>query len=226
MLVLRKMLMLCGLALGFILLLQGRIYAFEATLTYTVGSISVIRGGNPVSVQIGMTIQKGDIIQTSLGSTAIISIDETTDIKVRENTSLDIEKVKDDIRVNLFSGSIFSRIIGKLRGTYSVSTETVLAGVRGTEFFIAFGKQIDDLPDVWLCVNSGSVKVEVIATGASAVIREGEGINILGGTNLTPAKRYKWTKQLNWNMDPAQGDVEDRTDLSQAYDDLLDQDYD
>ena len=32
--------------------------------------------------------------------------------------------------------------------------------------------------------------------------------------------------ELNWNLDPGSGQVEDRTDLEQAYSDLLDQDYD
>ena len=102
---------------GFILLLQGRAYTFEATLVYTVGSVTVTRNGNPVLVEGGMTIQQGDVVRTGHGSTAIISIDDTTDIKIRENTSVDIEKVKEDIRVNLSTGSIFSRIFGKLRGT-------------------------------------------------------------------------------------------------------------
>lgn len=51
-------------------------------------------------------------------------------------------------------------------------------------------------------------------------------INIVGGINLSSAQRYPWTRKLNWNMDPTAGEVIDRTDLEQAYSDLLDQDYD
>jgi ferric-dicitrate binding protein FerR (iron transport regulator) len=210
---------------GVLLLFQSA-SALEGFLTYFTGSISVTRNGISVDVEIGMPIQPGDVIRTAEGATVVIALDSATDIKLRESTTLNIDEVAEDVRVSLLGGSIFSRIFGKLRGGYSVSTETVLAGVRGTEFFIAFGRKIDDRPDVWLCVNSGRVKVDVIETGESITVREGEGINILGGTKLTAPKRYRWTEELNWNTDPGMGMVEDRTDLDQAYSDLLDQDYD
>ena len=46
----------------------------------------------------------------------------------------------------------------RLKGRYTVRTETAVAGVRGTEFFVAYGRRIDEHPDVWLCVNSGAVE--------------------------------------------------------------------
>ena len=45
------------------------------------------------------------------------------------------------------------------------------------------------------------------------------------GLNLTKPQAYDWTKQLNWNMDPKSGDIEDKVSLDSAYTDLLDQDY-
>ena len=53
----------------------------------------------------------------------------------------------------------------------------------------------------------------------------GKGINIVGGKTLTKPRFYPWTQKLNWNTEPDAGDVIDRTDLDQAYSDLLDQDY-
>ena len=108
----------------------------------------------------------------------------------------------------------------------TVKTETAVMGVRGTEFFIAYGRKIDEYRDVWVCVNTGSVEVRIPETRESLIVEEGKGINIVGGTNLTTPQRYPWTRKLNWNLDPAAGQVEDRTDLDQAYSDLLDQDYD
>ena len=55
-------------------------------------------------------------------------------------------------------------------------------------FFIAFGRTIEELPDVWLCVNDGTVEVAVPETGDSVLVSEGEGINILGGKNLTRSR--------------------------------------
>ena len=76
-----------------------------------------------------------------------------------------------------------------------------------------------------LCVNEGSVEVEIPQTAQTLIVRQGEGINIVGGRKLTAPRRYAWTRRLNWNTDPARGEVEDRTDLDQSYSDLLDQDY-
>jgi ferric-dicitrate binding protein FerR (iron transport regulator) len=198
----------------------------EGTLEYFAGSIELLRGGARVDPEIGMSLFSDDVVKTGTGSTAVLSLEDGAEIKLRENTAIEVRAAGRDIEVKLSSGSIFSKIIRKLRGKYSVRTETVLAGVRGTEFFVAYGKTIDRYADVWLCVASGSVDVSIIGTRESAVIKEGQGINIVGGTKLTKPRRYKWTQRLNWNTDPEKGEVEDRTDLEQAYADLLDQDYD
>jgi hypothetical protein len=90
---------------------------------------------------------------------------------------------------------------------------------------MAYGRTIDALPDVWLCVNSGAVDVSLPQTGQSTVIKEGFGINIVAGTKLTTPRNYPWTRRLNWNMDASRGTVEDTTNLDEAYSDLLNQDY-
>jgi ferric-dicitrate binding protein FerR (iron transport regulator) len=197
----------------------------EGNLSYFAGSVEVMRSGARENPEIGMPLFSGDVVKTGPGSTAVLSLEDGAEIKLRENTAIEVNAAGRDVEVKLSSGSIFSKIIGKLRGKYTVRTETVLAGVRGTEFFVAYGKTIDRYADVWLCVASGSVDVSIIGTRESAVIKEGKGVNIVGGTKLTKPRRYKWTQRLNWNMDPVKGSVEDRTDLEQAYGDLLDQDY-
>ena len=98
--------------------------------------------------------------------------------------------------------------------------------MRGTEFFVAYGRTIEDEPDLWLCVNEGAVEVSVPSTGQSVVVEEGEGINILAGLRTTEPKFYPWTLELNWNFDAESGGVFDDTDLDGAYADLLNQDYD
>jgi len=128
--------------------------------------------------------------------------------------------------VHLSSGSVFARVNKQIISGFSVRTETAVMGVRGTEFFVAYGRSIDRHPDVWVCVNTGSVEVAILGTQDTLIVEEGQGINIVGGTNLSSAQRYPWTRKLNWNMDPTAGEVIDRTDLEQAYSDLLDQDYD
>ena len=216
-----------ALAVACILAAGGsRLLALEGTLTYYTGGVTVEREGGMHRGDIGMAILEGDVVRTHADSTAVITLENDTDIKLRADTELNMATLGEEVHVRLIRGSIFSRIREKIFTSYGVEAETVLAGVRGTQFFIAYGRTIDSMPDIWLCVNEGSVDVTVTGTYQSTVIREGEGINIVGGTRLTKPRRYAWTRDLNWNTDPSDGSVQDTTDLDQAYSDLLDQDYD
>ena len=167
------------------------------------------------------------MIRTGSDSFAIISLDSgDAEIKLRENTVLAMDKLGDEIKIDLNAGGAFSRIVRKLDRRYAVQTDVAVAAVRGTEFFVAYGRQIDEKRDIWLCVNTGQVEVSITTTGETVTVEEGKGINIVGGVTLTTPRPYAWTRGLNWNTNPEGGQVEDRTDLEQAYSDLLDQDYD
>lgn len=200
--------------------------ALEGQVVYTDGDVSVRSGSEVLEATIGMPVGQGDVIQTGADGVAIISISSGTDLKLRENTTLALDSLGDQIRVSLTAGGVFSKVSKLLAGRYVVKTETAVAGVRGTEFFVAYGRKIDMRPDIWLCVNSGSVEVSILETNQSVIVEEGKGINIVGGTKLTIPRRYPWTRKLNWNTDPGKGKVIDKTNLEQAYSDLLDQDYD
>lgn len=218
------------LALLLLPLLAVTAGAAEGVITYLEGNVSVRRGGSPVPAEIGTELVQGDVVVTGPRSTAVIRLARAADIKLRENSSVDLSRLDDQVEVRLNSGGVFARVlervIGGLLGGFAVRTDTVVGGVRGTEFFVAYGRTIDERPDVWLCVNTGEVEVTLVQTGAEMLLREGKGVNVLAGERLTDARRYRWTEQLNWNMDPAAGAVFDDTDLDAAYADLLDQDYD
>lgn len=200
--------------------------AATGMVTYAFGTVEVHRAGRTLEAEPGLELGGGDVVETGRDGTAILQLAGRVELKLRENTRLSLDSLEEaGIRVGLARGSLFSRVTGRLTGRYSVRTDAAVAGVRGTEFFVAYGRRIDELPDVWLCVNEGSVEVEIPQTAQTLIVRQGEGINIVGGQKLTAPRRYAWTRRLNWNIDPAQGEVADRTDLDQAYSDLLDQDY-
>ena len=159
-------------------------------------------------------------------SLAVIDLANGTTVKLREKTTLAIDSIGELISVNLSAGGVFTTIAGKLTGKFSVRTRSAVAGVRGTEFFVAYGRTIDSQPDVWLCVNSGIVDVSIPGTGQDVQVKAGLGINIVGGKKITTPRRYPWTRRLNWNVNPGGGKVADSTSLEAAYSDLLDQDYD
>jgi hypothetical protein len=203
-----------------------RVVAADGDVVYTQGRVLVHRNPETLPAEIGMPVGEGDVIETGGDAMAVISLIDGAEIKLRENTTLALDNLGGNVSVRLTSGSVFSRVNRQLVRGFSVKTETAVMGVRGTEFFVAYGRKIDSYRDVWVCVNKGSVEVSIPQTRDTLIVEQGKGINILGGTNLTSPQRYPWTRKLNWNMDPAAGAVEDRTDLGQAYGNLLDQDYD
>ena len=195
-------------------------------IVYADGEVIIHRGSRSFAADIGMDVEQGDSIETGADGFAIVDLIDGATVKLRENTSLALDTIGERTAVSLETGSLFSRVNRQLVQGFTVNTATAVMGVRGTEFFIAFGRSIDEHPDLWVCVNTGSVDVTVPETEGSLVVEAGDGVNILGGVDLTTPQFYPWTTELNWNMNPSAGEVIDDTDLEQAYADLLDQDYD
>jgi ferric-dicitrate binding protein FerR (iron transport regulator) len=201
-------------------------FALNGSVVYTEGTVTLRSGGSSQDAQIGDAIGPGDTIVTGAGSLAVIDLANSTTLKLREKTTLAVDSIGDATAVTLTTGGVFTSIAHKLTGTFSLKASTAIAGVRGTEFFVAYGRTIDAEPDIWLCVNQGAVQVDLPSAGQSTVVKQGLGINIVGGEKLTTPRPYPWTRKLNWNNDPTAGKVVDKTNLEQAYADLLDQDYD
>jgi hypothetical protein len=209
------------------LLLSGAAVSWGASgvVTYADGEVTVSRGGARADAVPGTAVGEGDAVSTGSDSVAVIRLPDGSEVKLREKTTLAMDSLEGSAKLSLRSGGVFSRVTRQLAGKYTVTAGRAVAGVRGTEFFVAYGKTVDAQPDVWLCVNSGTVEVSVPETGQSVLVPQGTGINIIAGSRITAPRSFPWTRGLNWNTDPASGKVADRTNLEQAYSDLLDQDY-
>lgn len=215
-----------------LLVLGSSLFAETAFVEYFDGEVWIARGEEEFIPEFGEQVNPGDLIATGEDGIAVIRLNERAQVKLRQNTELWIDSIAEKTSVTLESGGVFARVVktavSLARGTsqFEVRTPSVVAGVRGTEFFVAYGRTVEEEPDLWLCVNEGSVEVELPGTGQSTVVEEGEGINILAGRRATEPQFYPWTLDLNWNFSAESGDVVDDTDLDAAYADLLDQDYD
>jgi ferric-dicitrate binding protein FerR (iron transport regulator) len=212
-----------------LLLLSGlptSLFAASGTIVYTEGDVSVREGSQTRDAAIGDAVGPGSVIQTGPKSLAVIDLTNATMVKLREKTSLAIDSIGESTSVTLSAGAVFTTIARRLTGSFAVQTQSAAFGVRGTEFFVAYGRTIDANPDIWMCVNEGTVEAAIRQTGQTVLVPKGLGINIVGGEKITAPRAYAWTRRLNWNLDPQSGAVEDRTSLEQAYADLLDQDYD
>jgi ferric-dicitrate binding protein FerR (iron transport regulator) len=199
----------------------------QSVIAYTEGSVSVIRGGSTIDGVIGLSLVKSDSVRTGPDSLAVLELENRGTVKLRSDTLLSLDELGDSMSVSLEKGGLFSKI-RRLAGarSYEVQTPNVAAAVRGTEFFMAFGETVEQAPDLWLCVNEGAVEVSLQDSGESVLVKEGEGVNVLAGNRITDPRFYSWTRNLNWNVDPSAGELRDDTDLSAAYTDLRDFDYD
>jgi ferric-dicitrate binding protein FerR (iron transport regulator) len=204
----------------------GALSALGGQVVYSEGDVTVRSAAAEQPAATGDALGPGDIVRTGAKSLAVIDLANGITVKLREKTLLAIDSLGEDTAVSLKEGGAFASIVRKLVGHFSVRTGNTVAGVRGTRFFVAYGRRIDAEPDIWLCVSQGTVEVSLPAADRSVFVKEGTGITIVGGEKLTVPRPYPWTRKLNWNMDPGGGTLVDTTNLEQAYADLLDQDYD
>lgn len=201
--------------------------ADTAKLSHVKGDVTVEVGGTGRLAKAGTVVPSGASVATAKGATALLELPDGSRLKLRESSRLKVNLPGPRSPVTeavLSLGSVFARVVKRPPGAeFRVRAGTAVAAVRGTEFFTAFGRPGESGDDLWVCVGKGAV--DVSAGGKTRPVREGEGVLIPGGAEVTKPKFYQWTKTLNWNMDPAAGEVEDATKLDAAYADLLDQDY-
>jgi hypothetical protein len=114
---------------------------------YIEGSASISRDGKTsLALDLGASLSPGDLLATQADGLVVISLDKSTGMKgnitVRSNTALylKLETVKGDKRttLDLLAGSVASKV-KKLAGHPSmrVTTNSAVAGVRGTEFEVS-----------------------------------------------------------------------------------------
>lgn len=215
-----------------LLLVAAPVFAEDGFIEYVDGEVEITGPAGTVDAEFGMVVTNGNVVTTGPAGVAIVRLNDRSQVKLRENTQLRIDSVSEQAAVTLNTGGVFARVARRTVGaarrvvSFEVRTPSVVAGVRGTEFFVAYGRAVENEPDLWLCVNEGSVEVAVPITGQLTIVEEGEGINILGGLRATEPRYYPWTRELNWNLNPDAGEIADHTNLDALYADPRDRDYD
>lgn len=210
--------------------------AYESSVKIASGTVEVLKDGKVLRKAVtGEALAAGESVRTGKNSTAIVLLDGGTAIKLKESSEIRLSDLSGSAAegnrktmLNLLSGSVFSKV-SKLKQNedFAITSASTVAGVRGTSFFMAFGKARDNKKeaDLWLCVNEGRVEVKG-EKGDKVSVKEGEGIIIPEGKKTTKPKAYAWTKNLNWNFDPEKGEVNDKTTMESMYKEPLEIHYD
>jgi len=197
-----------------------------ASVDFASGQVQVVSQSGTSDAKSGQALAKGDVLRTGKDSAAILLMSDGSRIKLNPETRVEIGSAeKGNTELLLQSGAVFSKVQKQgPQNRFLIRTKTAVMGVRGTEFYTAFGKESKGGSDVWMCVHEGKVEVESAKDGKKVMVNPGEGVFVPVGQGVTPPKKYGWTETLNWNMNPGAGELIDRTRID--YQDLLKQDYD
>lgn len=209
--------------------ITGALAADAGKLTFVSGQVEVDSGKGWQKAQLGTIVKEADKIKTGAKGTVIISLKSGASLKLKSDSQITLSAVGNATSIDVGAGSVFSKVDRRQAGqTFQIRAQTMVAAVRGTEFYFAYGDKKKGKPkaDLWLCVNEGKVNVVDSSTSSNVDVNAGEGIIIPTDKEIPKPKAYTWTKKLNWNMDSSKGDVEDKTNLKGAYKDLLKNNYD
>ncbi len=211
------------LILGF----AGHLAADSGKLTFVSGQVEINGGKGWQKAALGAIVNENDKIRTGKKGTVIINLKSGAALKLKSESQIVLSSVGAATTIDVESGSIFSQVGKRQPGqSFQIRAQTMVAAVRGTEFYFAYGKKKTEKADLWLCVNEGQVNVVDTSTKSDVNVNAGEGIVIPSNKQIPKPRAYTWTKKLNWNMDAGKGGVEDTTDLKGAYKDLLRNNYD
>lgn len=167
-------------------------------------------------------------IETGANSLAVISFEGGSTVKLNEQSRLYLTKddaSKKKTNLALLKGSSFFKKLVKTKnnGGLFVKARNVSMGVRGTQFFVGYGKKKEE--DVYMCVNEGKVVIKGEDQKKATLVKAGEGVVVAGGKKSSTPKPLPWTKNLNWNLDPEK-ELENKASIEESYSDPLEKEYD
>ncbi len=200
--------------------------SYAATLLTSRGNVTLVKNGKSEKIAIGESINEGQSLKTGDASLAIITLKNGSVLKINANSEL-IITTANEATLDIQEGSVFAKVkkMGKI--PFLIRAKTVTMGVRGTEFFASYSKTKKNKDqDIWMCVKEGQVEVESTETQEKVLVKEGEGVFVSSGKNITPPKPYEWTKKLNWNTNPEKGEIVNELSIDSAYSDPLNRNYD
>ncbi len=159
-------------------------------ISFFLGNISMVRGGKPVAVAVGKTLQPGDYLKTGKNSFLEVAYRDGSKIKLNESSSATIgsRNIAGSDRVSLITGTATGSIKKLIKGSAKSYTPTIVCAVRGTEYTLTVSAGGDTRVDV----KEGAV--EIISPRGSAAVKENEKAETLmgGKPSSSGGSRDEW----------------------------------
>jgi ferric-dicitrate binding protein FerR (iron transport regulator) len=202
----------------------------------TIGKVIFVKGDvqvNSKAIKRGYKLKAMDIITTGKKSLAVIKLHDKSTIKLDKRSKIRVTSLVDKLKptkVEISVGSAFFNVLKKKQidrskpAKFQVQTKTAAMGVRGTTFFVSAQDKSNNF-DTWMCVKEGLVEAKRHKSKKSVLVKTGEGVKLARSEKVESPRPLPWTQGLNWEFDTNK-EIENKVDISNAYKDLLDEDYD
>ncbi len=188
----------------FILLLSSLIYAAPKGLfLFIKGDVQIESeklGMQPAKK--GQSLFANSKVKIGKDSFAVIVLQDGSKVKLSENSFVTWKSFIDqrnklilgETNLLLQAGSALVNIIpGNTNQVFNVKVKDVTMGVRGTNFFTGL-----DNNDLFVSVEKG--EIEVKKGNNREALMPGEGMVIERGKNFTKPQKFKWVKDLKYNL--------------------------
>lgn len=192
-----------------VLAVSGSTYSAEASWTMKKfsGNVSIDRKGGKVPASADLELKSGDTIATEADGKAYLQ-DGESEIWVGSSSRLKMHKLikpdsDGDGRMDLLLGKVrahFKRPSGPQEFPYKIRARSVVAGVRGTEFFISVDKS-----DEKVCTLEGLVRVTSLHSSSELWdVAAGKGLFVKPGEmpkvrETSKEQMDEWKKQTDIN---------------------------
>lgn len=220
-----------------ILSLFSTSYASQMKVIFVKPPVIAKRAGDekPQALTKGGILKEGDRVQVKdEGLLVLRELEGGSTVKLESGALFEVTKLKTTKEgksrslYSLARGAAFFFTPKDKKGEEKLKVRTLGASfaVRGTEFFISYGKKKGSQSDIWMCVNEGIVETSSEKSSKPILVKAGEGIQIDMKGQISPPKPLPWTRRLNWNSDPKSGDLKNHVSIEEAYASPLEMDFD
>lgn len=142
----KKLLLATLVASGFLIAGASHADTVAGVVKKKEGTVEVLRAGKSIPVELGSTIEAGDVIRTGKGSSVGLMLKDETRMAVGPSSQMALDRYS--FNSDTYSGNI---LVSVLKGTFAmisglvvkhnpassqIKTPTSTAGIRGTSFVV------------------------------------------------------------------------------------------
>lgn len=110
--------------------------ASPAIITNAAGSMERVYAKGTEAVRAGEKIAFGEVVRSGSQSRSVLTLNDGSQIEMRANSALALEKAADGLRIRLDKGGVFITAAKQRNGRLYVQTKDVVVSVVGTVFLV------------------------------------------------------------------------------------------